>query len=158
MKVGRPRSRTPEPEELVKLGEDLIEWACEKCDEVRSRFCEWYSIKQGLSGDQWELMIRKPEFIGYYEQAQALLAKKWINEMNPSIAHRFIRIYCPEVKKSEDEKTLYDYKAKAEAEAASLKANLNELEEKYQAVMEQITLNQESHSARKIERTKEAKA
>lgn len=129
MVAGRPRTVCPEKEELIELGKDLVSWASEElpedCKEIRCRFCQWYSLKQGLCYDDWELMIRKPEFIVYYEQAQALLGQKFIDgTVNPSISHRFLRIYSPEVKRDENEKAEFEagLKAKADAGEAALRS------------------------------------
>lgn len=103
MVAGRPRTTTPPPEELIKLGEELVKWAEEDTKDWRMRFCDWYSTIHGLIDKEWELMVAKEEFQGYYKRAQVALAKKWLNgSVVPSLAHRFIRIYCPEVREEED--------------------------------------------------------
>ncbi len=83
----RPRTSVPEKEELIKLGQDLLEWASEKKKgELRCRWCEWYACKHFFVRDQWKKMIEKPEFRPYYEAAQPYLAQKWIDgTINQSI-------------------------------------------------------------------------
>ena len=109
--MARPRTASPEDDELIVIGENLVKWAKGEDlqpGEKRWRYCEWY-LEQGLVRSQWEKMIEKPAFRWYYEQAQGLLAKNYIDgSVNPSIAHRFIRIYCPDVKDEENAKTKYD--------------------------------------------------
>lgn len=101
----RPRTSTRSKEDLISLGEDFVEWATEETDEPRLRYCQFYSLKHGILKKEWDLILQKPEFREYYEKVQAALATKWITgDVNPSIAHRFLRIYCPDVKEDEDEK------------------------------------------------------
>ena len=120
-KVGRPRSAVPEHDELIELGKDLVEWASddspEAKKELRCRYCEWYCIKHGFTSHQWEKMLEKPEFRGYYEQAQGFLGKKYIDgSINPSIAHRYLRIYDPSVKREENEELAYKASLNKQAE------------------------------------------
>lgn len=101
---GRPRTTTPPKDELIELGEELVKWATEETDELRCRFCDWYSLQKGLLHKEWDLMVQKPEFRGYYEKAQTALAKRYLDgSVRDSIGHRFLRIYSPEIRKEEDE-------------------------------------------------------
>lgn len=113
MVAGAPRTKLPGKEELIELGKDLVEWATDESEqakkEKRLRYCQWYSLKHGYLHNDWDNMVKKPEFFGYYEKAQTALAQRWLTEMNPSIAHRFIRIYCPEIRKDEDEQKAYEH-------------------------------------------------
>lgn len=106
MPAGRPRERIPEKEELISLGKDLLEWAEGEPEkgEHRNRWCDWYSIRHFFISSQWKLMVQKPEFRPYYEKAQSYLGNRWIyGDINPSISHRFLRVYCLEMKEDEDE-------------------------------------------------------
>jgi len=106
MPVGRPRTATPEKAELIELGKDLVRWAQAKQKEgesLRVRFCDWYT-EQGFIRKQWEHMREKPEFQWYYERARTLLGLRYVDgTVNQSIAHRYLRIYDPEVRDAEDE-------------------------------------------------------
>lgn len=155
MAGGRPRTTTPPPEEVIKLGEDLVQWINEPCPDgqFRNRWCEWYAIKHNMIKEEWKLLLQKPEFRPYYEKAQAYLGSKWINgDINHSIAHRFLRIYCPEVKDEEDEKTANDIRLKIEAETSAARTVTQDVIDKYNAMMAQITAIQDS--ARKIDSNK----
>ncbi len=111
MPAGRPRTTTPPKKELIELGEELVKWATEETKEIRIRYCEWYNLVKGITKKEWEMMLEKPEFQCYYEKARTALAKRWIDgTVNSSIAHRFLRIYCPEVKRDEEEKLEYEAK------------------------------------------------
>jgi hypothetical protein len=110
--MARPRESIPEKEELIELGKDLLEWASEtklQKNDMRMRYCDWFCIKHGFIREQWKLMLQKPEFRPYYEQAQSYLGNKWINsEIDVGLKHRFMRSYCAEVKEEENEKALFE--------------------------------------------------
>lgn len=103
---GRPRTAIPEPAEVIELGKQLVAWASykpKKGEPLRVRFCEWYTTI-GFIRKQWEQLIQKEEFRIYYEQAQALMASRYVDgTVNPSIAQRYLRIYDPEVRDAENE-------------------------------------------------------
>lgn len=133
--VGRPRTTTPEPEELIKLGEDLVQWATEETDQLRCKYAQWYCLKHGFVKKQWELMREKPEFQCYYEMAQCALGERYIDgTINPSIAHRFLRIYTPEVKEDEDTLLKYQSDLKAKEEIAISEADVK----RHELMLEQI--------------------
>lgn len=109
MVAGRPRVTTPNKDKVIELGQDLVKWATEKTppdEPLRSRFCEWYTLDHiGLIRDQWEALLKLPEFRVYYEKARAALGRKFIDgTINPSIGHRFMWHYVPEAKEQEFEK------------------------------------------------------
>lgn len=136
MPAGRPRTCVPEKEELIALGQDLLAWASEPCeDELRARWCEWYSRKHFFIRAQWKHMIDKAEFRPYYEAAQTYLAQKWIDgTINQSIAHRYLRIYDPELKESEDR----DAEANEARKAAALKGEAKAIEQAKQEVLDEV--------------------
>jgi len=112
MAGGRPRTTTPEPPELIELGKELLQWATEEIDPkerpYRFRFAQWYSLKKGILDKEWELMIAKSEFQGYYEAARVALSLRLTDgTIKDSLAHRFLRTYCPDVKREEDETAKY---------------------------------------------------
>ena len=139
MAGGRPRTSIPEKDELIKLGEDLLAWAAEKKKgELRCRWCEWYSRKHFFIRAQWKHMIEKPEFRPYYESAQSFLAEKWIDgTINSSIAHRYLRLYDPALKESEDA----DAEAAELRKASALKSEARAIEEEKQKVLEEVQRN-----------------
>lgn len=119
---GRPRTAVPEKEELIQLGEKLVEWAAGKVEEgdrIRVRFCDWYTA-EGFIRSQWEKMTEKPEFKWYHERARSLLALRYVDgTVNQSIAHRYLRIYDPEVRDSENEDLVYKANLTKETAEAS---------------------------------------
>ena len=100
---GRPRTLLPTDEEMIKLGEDLVQWASEPTKELRCRYCDWYSPK-GILRAQWKEMAEHKVFAPYYEKARALLSKRYIDgSVNPGIAHRYLRLYDPDIRDVEDD-------------------------------------------------------
>ena len=139
MVSGRLRTTAPSDEELEKLGEDLLVWAAEKKKgELRCRWCEWYSRKHFFIRKEWKRMIDTPIFRPYYEAAQTYLAEKWIDgTINASIAHRYLRLYEPELRESEDA----DAEAEAARKADALKGQARADEEERQRVIDEIQRN-----------------
>jgi hypothetical protein len=150
---GRPRTTCPPPEELIKLGKELVQWATEETDELRCRFPQFYSLKKGILASVWDLIIDKPEFSLYYEQARIALSRRFIDgSVNQSIAHRFLPIYIPEIRKMErkikeeeveDKKSILDHDHKNKTEVLSTVPE--ELQQQYIALMTQITTLQSSN-------------
>lgn len=140
MPAGRPRSAIPEKEELIELGKDLVQWASEKQkkgESIRVRFCDWYTDR-GFIRKQWEHMREKPEFQWYYERARTLLALRYIDgTVNQSIAHRYLRIYDPEVRDEEDK----DADANELRKASALKGEARALEQERQKVLAEVSRN-----------------
>lgn len=140
MPAGRPRSAIPDKDDLIKLGEKLVEWSAEKQkrgDAIRVRFCDWYTA-EGFVRKQWEHMREKPEFQWYYETARSLLALRYIDgTVNQSIAHRYLRMYDPELRDQEDK----DENAKELRKAAALKGETRALEEERLKVIDEVQRN-----------------
>ena len=102
---GAPRTLSPTPEECIKLGKELQKWALEEdVDDPHLTFSEWYSIEKFILREKWKALIKCPEFRPYYEQAQALLAKRCKNgTMEKSFGQRYIRLYDRDLTEEENE-------------------------------------------------------
>lgn len=139
MPGGRPRTAVPEKKELIKLGEDLLAWASTKVKgELRCRWCEWYAKKHFFVRTQWKHMIEKEEFRPYYESSQVYLADKWIDgTINQSIAHRYLRIYDPELREAEDR----DEEAKELRKANALKSEISATTKQVQDILDEVDRN-----------------
>jgi hypothetical protein len=140
MAGGRPRTSSPEKEELIELGKDLVQWASQQSEKgapIRVRFCDWYT-DQGFIRSQWEDFRDKPEFSWYYEKARSLMALRYIDgTVNQSIAHRYLRIYDPEMRDSEDKDS--DAEVVRKLQAVKGDARAQELER--QAVLDEVQRN-----------------
>lgn len=140
MPAGRPRTSSPEKEELIELGKDLVNWASEKANKgepLRVRFCDWYTDK-GFIRKQWEDFRDKEEFSWYYEKARSIMCNRYIDgTVNQSIAHRYLRIYDPELRDSEN----LDADLEATRKANALKSESAATELEKQKVIESISRN-----------------
>jgi len=116
--VGAPRTTTPPKEKVIELGEDLVKWSEEETDELRCRFCEWYTQPDiGMLRSEFDAMCKLDEFRVYYERARAALGKRYIDgSINPSMAHRFMWHMVPESADQEKAKFKAQEEARAEAE------------------------------------------
>lgn len=112
---GRPRTVSPPPEDMIKLGEEMIEWVIVN-DPIH--LSKWYCIEKGFTDRQWDAMVQMPEFLPYYEAAMKMVGYKYIerdNELEPSLKHRWLRVYFKDLKRQED--------ADKDADAARSKDN-----------------------------------
>jgi hypothetical protein len=138
--MARPRTAIPEKQELIELGKQLVEWAAKqtkKTEPLRVRFCDWYT-DQGFIRKQWESFRDKPEFLWYYEKARSLMALRYVDgTVNQSIAHRYLRMYDPELRDEEN----HDADADVIRKAASLKNEAKAIEEERQKVLEEVQRN-----------------
>lgn len=101
---GAPRIVTPPKEECIKLGEDLVQWATEETDDIRTSFSFWYSLKHSIIYEEWKLLKIKPEFKPYYEKARAALASKLHKQqLEKGLSHRYIGMYDRELAEHEKE-------------------------------------------------------
>src|SRR5512139_1152624 len=103
MKVGAPRTTSFSPDEMVELGQEMVEW-------VKSNkplhLKQWYSIEKEFLYEEWKCFIQLPEFLPYYEKALSLVSLQYLDKtsnIRDGIAHRFIRNYFKEVKELEDQ-------------------------------------------------------
>lgn len=109
MTAGRPRTSTPPPEECIKLGEELVQWATEPTKEWRCLFQQWYSLKKGILRKDWKSLVQREEFVPYYEKAQSALAKRAVDgTMKDGFGQRYIRLYDRELIEAENEQAKFD--------------------------------------------------
>lgn len=109
MPGGAPRTVSPSPEECIKLGKELVEWATEETDEWRCLFQQWYSIKKGILRKDWKALVQIKEFLPYYEKAQSALAKKAVDgTMEKGFGQRYIRLYDRELIEEENAQARID--------------------------------------------------
>lgn len=143
MPAGRPRSAIPEKDELIELGKDLVSWASaqqKKGESIRVRFCDWYTDK-GFIRKQWEHMREKGEFQWYYEKARSLMALRYVDgTVNQSIAHRYLRMYDPELRDDEDT----DSDASEARKARALKGEIRAAEEERLKVVNEVQRNRKT--------------
>ena len=96
---------------IVKLGKELVKW-CES-DEKRDKLNlkQWWCIEKKMLQRDWDAICKQEVFLLYYEQARTYIGIKYLNgTVNPSIAHHFLRLYFPDLRRQEND----DSKFKAE--------------------------------------------
>lgn len=104
MPGGRPRTVSFEPEEMVKLGEEMIEWLYAHPETLH--LCEWYSIHKMFTYKQWDAMQQRAEFVPYYERALSIVGLKYLNKdskVRDGISQRWQRVYFKDLKYQEDQ-------------------------------------------------------
>lgn len=106
--IGRPRVICPPHDDLIALGQEMIEFLETHPDILHIQ--EWYSIEKMILYKDWKNITQKPEFFPYYEKAMSIVGRKYIDkksDIRDSISHRFIRHYFKHVKEEEDEQARF---------------------------------------------------
>lgn len=107
--VGRPRFITPQPDECIKLGEEMLEFFTEETEEFRFLFSQWYSLKKHILRKDWKNLIVAPEFSPYYEEVKTILAIKCVNgDVKEGFGQRYLRLHDRDVAEEEDDVKKYD--------------------------------------------------
>ena len=102
MPAGRPRTVSLDPENMILLGEEMIEWVSLNNP---IHLCQWYSFQKKFTKKQWRTMIVAPEFLTYYEEALQLVGMNYVKKdspVYPSIKQRWQRVYFGDLKDQED--------------------------------------------------------
>jgi len=117
MPAGRPRLVAPTPEQCIEIGERLKKWITYP---INQRFQQFYT-SNGILRKDWKNLIQMPEFLPYYEEAQAALAQKCIDgTMEKSFGHRFIRLYERDLVEEENDTAKFTAEIKKPAEVAAI--------------------------------------
>lgn len=139
---GRPRTSSLSTEEMIQLGQEMVEWCIEN---KPLHLSEWYTIKKMFTYNQWKSFIQKKEFIPYYEKALKLVGIQYLDKesrIRDGISQRWQRVYFKDLKEKEDKDKKSDLericKIKAkyqtqqdvplESEKLNLEAKIMELE------------------------------
>lgn len=144
MAGGRPRTVCPEHDELIALGEEMLDWLTHHPEALH--VSEWYSIEKFIVEKVWELMIGKPEFSGYYEKAKRIIGKKYLDKssnVREGISQRWQRVYFKDLREEENETAKYNSDLRKEEAKKSDDAAAAHL----QALMAQIQSLQSSRSS-----------
>lgn len=157
MGAGRPRTTSFVPEEMIKLGEEMIEWVREN-DPLH--LSQWYTIEKGFIYEEWKSFIKRPEFIPYYQRALKMVGVKYLDggskRIKDGISHRWQRVYFKDLKDQEDEDAKeeadrkkdimeFEYKLKSQNGATS-----DELVSKHDSLMAQLLAFQMGRSERAL--------
>ncbi len=134
MTAGRPRTVTPPPEEMIKLGEEMIEWVKKN---KPLHLSQWYSIEKFITDKTWECMQVAPEFFPYYERALKLVGQQYLDKrsnVREGISQRWQRVYFKDLRKSED----IDAEEEAARKASALKSEAKAIEEVKIQVLDEV--------------------
>lgn len=111
---GRPRTVSPDDDELVRLGKEMVQWV--KANNPM-HLKQWYSLEKRMTYKQWESMTQLPVFLPYYEEAINLVSLQYLRKdspIEPSLKQRWQIVYFRDLKHAEEAK------AKADAELRKL--------------------------------------
>ncbi len=123
MPAGAPRITTPPKEECIELGKDLVKWATEETNEIRTSFSFWYALKHSIIYEEWKLLKQKKEFRPYYEKARAALASKLHKQqLEKGLSHRYIGMYDRELTEHENDQAKFNASLKKEEQDDLAKA------------------------------------
>lgn len=159
---GRPPNPGFADADLKKLGEELLIW-CKKKEKSRKEvvhLSEFYSELKGIPYSQWESIIHRECFLGYYEKARSWMGKNILknDRLATCYGNRFLGMYCKDLNLHErqqvEHKIDYELKRKQELElgkndsskakendvimeAAKWQAKYLKLEEEFNALKQQ---------------------
>lgn len=137
---GRPRTVSPEPDELMKLGEEMVEW-------VRIHkpihLSQWYTMEKDIPDNVWNTYRQRPEFMHYYTKALKLVGYQYLDkesQVDVRLKDRWQRVYFKDLREQEDEDARFN---------ASLKTEVNTDDKACEAInklMDYVTQAQSSSS------------
>jgi hypothetical protein len=135
MPAGRPRTVSPPPEELEELGIEMVKWF--EIHPEALHVSEWYCLEKGFTETAWETMVKRSEFVGYYERAKRIVGKKYLDKtsnVREGVSQRWQRVYFKDLRDEEDETA----NAEAARRATALKTEAKAIEEEKQKVLQEV--------------------
>lgn len=111
MPAGRPPKLFTR-EQVEELGKDLLRWVLENPKEFM--WVSWYYNKGMLRGD-WEALVQRDEFLGYYETARLFITQNMIlnKDVAQSYGNRYLGLYDNSLRDHEESIKDADSKRKA---------------------------------------------
>ena len=137
--MARPRVFSFSPEEMIALGEEMVEYV-KKNKKTILHLCEWYTIEKGYTYNEWKNFIQKAEFFPYYEQALKIVGLKYVDKnsnVREGISQRWQRVYFGDLKEQEDS----DADTNELRKASALKGEARAIEQERQKVLEEVQRN-----------------
>lgn len=114
MAGGRPRTITPDPEDMVALGEEMVKWV-EKNKPIHLSM--WYTQVKDFTDHQWDSFRRIPEFLHYYTKALKLVGYGYLDKdsnVDVRLKDRWQRVYFKDLKQEEDDNVMQQHNLKKE--------------------------------------------
>ena len=137
MPAGAPRTVSLEPEDMIKLGEEMIEWVKEN---KPIHLSMWYTQEKSFTDKQWDTFTNREEFVPYYTKALRLVGYSYLDknsDIDPRLKDRWQRVYFRDLRIQEDQ----DAKEEAVLKAAALKGDARAQELERQAVLDEVQRN-----------------
>lgn len=104
MTAGAPRTTSFPPEEMIKLGQEMVQWVKDHPEILH--LSEWYTIEKMFTYNQWKKFIEKEEFRPYYEISLKIIGRKYLDKtsnVREGISQRWQRSYFQDLTEREDQ-------------------------------------------------------
>jgi hypothetical protein len=114
--MARPRTVSLEPEEMIKLGEEMVEWVIEN---KPIHLSMWYTQLKDFTDNEWNAMRQIPEFLHYYTKALKLVGYGYLDKdskVDSKLKDRWQRVYFKDLRDQEDQ----DAKDKVDRESKAM--------------------------------------
>lgn len=134
MPGGRPRTVCFSPEEMISLGEEMVEWV--KTNKP-IHLSVWYTQEKDFTDEQWDTFRKCPEFFHYYTKALKLVGYAYLDKdsnVDVRLKDRWQRVYFKDLKEQEDA----DSKDNELRKAAALKGEARAVEQERQKVLDEV--------------------
>lgn len=111
-KYGVGHGRPPNPgfsnEEVIALGEEMIEWINRpeiQSDDKIVHLSQWYSMIKRITSKEWDALQQRASFLPYYDQAIRYMGTKMLTNkaVPPAYGSRFLGLYFRDVHRYEEE-------------------------------------------------------
>lgn len=102
MGIGRPRTVTPPDDELIALGEEMIQWVMENNP---AHLSMWWGGEKFFTFKVFKNICDHPIFSPYYEEALRLVGYNYIlkgSDIEPNVKNRWLRLYFKDLRDQED--------------------------------------------------------
>lgn len=106
--VGAPRTVSPSKEDVISLGEEMIQWVTKN---QPIHLSKWYSLEKHYTDKYWDTLTKLEQFLPYYDQALKIVGYKYLEKdspIEPSLKQRWQRVYFKDIKAMEDEKAIFE--------------------------------------------------
>ncbi len=103
MPAGMYRTTSPDPEEMIALGEEMIAWI--QVNPEILHLSQWYTIHKGFIYNEWKAFIQLPEFLPYYEKALKMVGVKYLDRdsnVREGSSQRWQRVYFADLREEEE--------------------------------------------------------
>ena len=135
---GRPPNPGFSDEEIVKLGEELLQW-CKDNEENEKivHLSQFYLKVKDIGPTQWDNLSERACFHGYYEKAINWMAAKVMTNkrLSESYGNRYISMYDKKLHKHEKEKVEHKIDYQIEKENKSRMQSLPQNDAKFDSLL-----------------------